>query len=89
MNGGHEQRNGTTLCLLTNLISACSIRMVGFEFGDTVLNCCNMHRLIGPAPGIMFCGGIGFHCHTLQVRISGTLNSQRYISEVLEPIIIS
>ncbi|GFU94436.1 hypothetical protein TNCV_2644241 [Trichonephila clavipes] len=36
MNGGHEQRNGTTLCLLMNPASACDITMVGFEFGDTV-----------------------------------------------------
>ncbi|GFY00523.1 hypothetical protein TNCV_2139201 [Trichonephila clavipes] len=37
MNGGHEQQNGTTLCLLTNPASACNITMVGFEFGDTVV----------------------------------------------------
>ncbi|GFV77952.1 transposable element Tcb2 transposase [Trichonephila clavipes] len=36
MKGEHGQWNGTTLCLLTNLISAYNITMVGFEFGDTV-----------------------------------------------------
>ncbi|GFW08896.1 hypothetical protein TNCV_3474501 [Trichonephila clavipes] len=40
MNGGHGQRNRTTLCLLTNSASACNITMVGFEFGDTVVRDC-------------------------------------------------
>ncbi|GFX96548.1 hypothetical protein TNCV_1442221 [Trichonephila clavipes] len=35
INGKHGQRNGTTLCLLVNPVSTCSITMVGFEFGDT------------------------------------------------------
>ncbi|GFV32178.1 transposable element Tcb1 transposase [Trichonephila clavipes] len=48
-----------------------------------MLNSCDMHRHTGPAPGIMVWGGIGYHSRTL-VRIAGTLNSQRYISEVLE-----
>ncbi|PRD34070.1 UNVERIFIED_CONTAM: hypothetical protein NCL1_15723 [Trichonephila clavipes] len=42
----------------------------------------------GPAPNIMVWGGIGYHSHTLLVRITGTLNSQRYISEVLEPVVL-
>ncbi|GFX63299.1 transposable element Tcb1 transposase [Trichonephila clavipes] len=50
--------------------------------GEGLLNCCVTHRHIGPAPGIMVCGGIGFHCRTPLVLIAGTLNSQRYISEV-------
>ncbi|GFW84081.1 transposable element Tcb1 transposase [Trichonephila clavipes] len=33
--------------------------------GERVLNCCVMHRLTGPALGIMVWGGIGFHCRTL------------------------
>ncbi|GFT07959.1 uncharacterized protein TNCV_873821 [Trichonephila clavipes] len=41
----------------------------------------------GLAPGIMIWGGIGFHCRTLLVRIPGTLNCQRYMSEVLEPVV--
>ncbi|GFT16569.1 hypothetical protein TNCV_281781 [Trichonephila clavipes] len=40
-----------------------------------------MHRHTGPAPGIMVWGGTRFHCRTPLVRIAGTLNSQRYISE--------
>ncbi|GFX85454.1 transposable element Tcb1 transposase [Trichonephila clavipes] len=50
-----------------------------------MLNSCVMHR---PAPDIMVWGGIGFPSRTPLVRISGTLNSQRYISEVLEPVIL-
>ncbi|GFW73595.1 hypothetical protein TNCV_1540501 [Trichonephila clavipes] len=37
MNGKHRQRYGTTLCLLTNPASACNLMMVGFEFGDIVI----------------------------------------------------
>ncbi|GFX16683.1 hypothetical protein TNCV_2388271 [Trichonephila clavipes] len=44
-----------------------------------------MHRHTGPVPGIMVCGGIGYHSCTPLGRIAGTLNSQCYISEVLEP----
>ncbi|GFX36332.1 hypothetical protein TNCV_4932451 [Trichonephila clavipes] len=37
MNVGQGQWNRATLCLLTNPFSACSITMIGFEFGDTVI----------------------------------------------------
>ncbi|GFU33307.1 hypothetical protein TNCV_1158641 [Trichonephila clavipes] len=40
MNGGHGQRNGTILRLLTNPASACNITMVGFEFEDIVERGC-------------------------------------------------
>ncbi|GFT84335.1 uncharacterized protein TNCV_1609711 [Trichonephila clavipes] len=53
-----------------------------------MLNSCVMHRHIGPAPGIMVWGGIGYHPRTPLVRIVGTLNSQRYISEMLEPVVL-
>ncbi|GFW11716.1 transposable element Tcb1 transposase [Trichonephila clavipes] len=33
-------------------------------------------------------GGIGYHSRTPLVRIAGTLNKQRYISEVLEPSVL-
>ncbi|UYV71893.1 hypothetical protein LAZ67_9000960 [Cordylochernes scorpioides] len=49
--------------------------------GERMLNSCVMHRHIGPAPGIMVLGGIGYHSRTPLVRIAGTLNNQRYISE--------
>ncbi|GFV22124.1 transposable element Tcb1 transposase [Trichonephila clavipes] len=41
-----------------------------------------MHRQTGPASGIMVWGGIGYHSRTPLVRIAGTLNNQRYISEI-------
>ncbi|GFT38953.1 transposable element Tcb1 transposase [Trichonephila clavipes] len=53
-----------------------------------MLNSCIMHRHTGLAQGIMVWGGIGYHSRTPLVRIAGTLNSQRYISEVLEPVIL-
>ncbi|GFU92112.1 transposable element Tcb1 transposase [Trichonephila clavipes] len=47
-----------------------------------MLNSCVIHRHTGPAPGITVCDGIGYHSRTPLVRIVGTLNSQRYISEI-------
>ncbi|GFT00540.1 hypothetical protein TNCV_140991 [Trichonephila clavipes] len=52
-----------------------------------MLNSCVMHHHTGPAPGIMVWGGTGYHSRTPLVRITGTLNSQHYISEVLEPVV--
>ncbi|GFU97149.1 hypothetical protein TNCV_3130441 [Trichonephila clavipes] len=56
--------------------------------GERMLNSCVMHHPTGLAPGIMVCGGIGYHSHTPLVRIAGTLISQRYISEVLESVVL-
>ncbi|UYV67816.1 hypothetical protein LAZ67_5002125 [Cordylochernes scorpioides] len=56
--------------------------------GERMLNSCVMHRHTGSAPGIMVWDGIGYHSRTPLVRIAGTLNSQRYISEVLEPVVL-
>ncbi|GFW52582.1 transposable element Tcb1 transposase [Trichonephila clavipes] len=59
--------------------------------GDRMLNRYVMHRHTGPAPGIMVWGGIGYHSRTPLVCITSTLNSQRYISEVLpvvEPVVL-
>ncbi|GFT72184.1 transposable element Tcb1 transposase [Trichonephila clavipes] len=53
-----------------------------------MLNSCIMYRHTGPAPGIMIWGGIVYHSRTPLVRMAGTLNSQRYISEVLEPVVL-
>ncbi|GFT22764.1 hypothetical protein TNCV_1856411 [Trichonephila clavipes] len=47
-----------------------------------------MHHHTGPAPGIMVWGGIVYHSRTFLARIAGTFNSQRYISEVLEPVVL-
>ncbi|GFW19876.1 transposable element Tcb1 transposase [Trichonephila clavipes] len=56
--------------------------------GEKMLNSCVMHRHTGFAPGIMVWGEIGYHSRTPLVRIAGTLNSQCYISEVLEPVVL-
>ncbi|GFY24272.1 transposable element Tcb1 transposase [Trichonephila clavipes] len=56
--------------------------------GERMLNSCVMHRHTGLAQSIMVRGGIGYHSRTPLVRIAGTLNSQRYISKVLEPIVL-
>ncbi|GFU62427.1 transposable element Tcb1 transposase [Trichonephila clavipes] len=55
--------------------------------GERMLNTCVMYHYTGSIPGIMVRGSIGYHSRTLLVRIVGTLNSQRYISEVLEPVV--
>ncbi|GFT71639.1 transposable element Tcb1 transposase [Trichonephila clavipes] len=57
--------------------------------GERMLNSCVMHLQTGPAPGITVWGGIGYHSRTLLLRSAGILNSQRYISEVLEPVVLS
>ncbi|GFW29177.1 transposable element Tcb1 transposase [Trichonephila clavipes] len=56
--------------------------------GERMLNSCIMRRHTGPASGIMVWGGIGYNSCTPLVRIAGTLNSQRYISKVLEPVVL-
>ncbi|GFX05283.1 transposable element Tcb1 transposase [Trichonephila clavipes] len=56
--------------------------------GERMLNRCVMYHHTGPATGIMVWGGIGYHSRTPLVCIAGTLNSQRYISEVLKPVVL-
>ncbi|GFT79939.1 transposable element Tcb2 transposase [Trichonephila clavipes] len=53
-----------------------------------MLNICVLNRHTGSAPGIMVWGSIVYHSRTPLVHIAGTLNSQRYISEVLEPVFL-
>ncbi|GFT19739.1 transposable element Tcb1 transposase [Trichonephila clavipes] len=84
-------QSGVKLSLLTSHASVCYTTMVGFEPGNTVermLNSCVMYRHTGPAPGIRICGGVGYHSRTPLVLTAGTLNSQHYISEVLEPVVL-
>ncbi|GFT06077.1 transposable element Tcb1 transposase [Trichonephila clavipes] len=57
--------------------------------GERILKSCVMHRHTGPVPGILVWGGIGYPSRTPLVRIAGTLSGQRYISDVLEPVVIS
>ncbi|GFT83137.1 transposable element Tcb1 transposase [Trichonephila clavipes] len=47
-----------------------------------------MHCHTDTEPSIMVWGDIGYHSRTPIVRMSGTLNSQRYISEVSEPVVL-
>ncbi|GFV26389.1 transposable element Tcb1 transposase [Trichonephila clavipes] len=47
-----------------------------------------MHHHTGPASDIMVLGGIGYHSRIPLVRIACTLNSQPYISKVLEPVVL-
>ncbi|GFW76170.1 transposable element Tcb1 transposase [Trichonephila clavipes] len=53
-----------------------------------MLNTCVMHRHTGPALGIMIRSSIGYHSHTPLVCTAITFNSQRYISKVLEPVVL-
>ncbi|GFY11196.1 transposable element Tcb1 transposase [Trichonephila clavipes] len=55
---------------------------------ERLSNCCVMHRHTGTSPATMVCGGIAFRCYTLLVHIAGTLDSNCYISEMLDPCII-
>ncbi|GFU57380.1 hypothetical protein TNCV_3635591 [Trichonephila clavipes] len=91
MKEGYGRQNGMKLSLLTSHVSVQHhdgrIR-VWRHSGERILKSCVMHRHNGPAPGIMVWGGIGYHSRTPLVRIAGTLNSQRYISEVLEPVVL-
>ncbi|GFX87010.1 transposable element Tcb1 transposase [Trichonephila clavipes] len=54
--------------------------------GEMMLNICIMHHHTGPALGIMVWVAAGYHSRTPLVRTAGTLSSQCYISEVLEPV---
>ncbi|GFT19319.1 transposable element Tcb1 transposase [Trichonephila clavipes] len=56
---------------------------------ERMLSICIIHRHTGPAPSIMVWGGIGLYSRTPLVRIAGTLNSQRFISKLLEPVVLS
>ncbi|GFW48255.1 transposable element Tc3 transposase [Trichonephila clavipes] len=56
--------------------------------GERMLNSCVTHRHTNTAPGIMVWDGIGYHSRTPLERIASTLNSQRYISEVFEPVVL-
>ncbi|GFX49673.1 transposable element Tcb1 transposase [Trichonephila clavipes] len=56
--------------------------------GERMLISFIMHQHTGPATGIITWGGIGYHSRIPLVRIVDTLNSLRYISEVLEPVVL-
>ncbi|GFT41441.1 transposable element Tcb1 transposase [Trichonephila clavipes] len=56
--------------------------------GESMLNSSVTVHHTRPAPGIMVWGGIRYHSRTPLVRIADTLFIQRYISEVLEPVVL-
>ncbi|GFT11208.1 transposable element Tcb1 transposase [Trichonephila clavipes] len=56
--------------------------------GERMLKSCIMHHYTGPSPSIMAWGDSRYHSRSPLVRIAGTLNSQRYISDVLEPVVL-
>ncbi|GFV69761.1 uncharacterized protein TNCV_1349141 [Trichonephila clavipes] len=56
--------------------------------GQRMLNNCIMHHHTGPTPSIMASGGNGYHSYTPLECIAGTLNRQRFITEVLEPVLL-
>ncbi|GFY21037.1 transposable element Tcb1 transposase [Trichonephila clavipes] len=55
---------------------------------ERMLNSCVMHHHTGPALRFMVRSGIGYHSRTPLVRIAGIVDSLRYISEVLEPVVL-
>ncbi|GFU40881.1 transposable element Tcb1 transposase [Trichonephila clavipes] len=91
MKEGCGRQKRMKLSLLTSHACVCNSSMVGFESGDRgerMLSSCVMHRHTGLAPGIMVWGGIEYYSRTPLVRIAGTLNSQCFIFEVLEPVVL-
>ncbi|GFU29758.1 transposable element Tcb1 transposase [Trichonephila clavipes] len=91
MKEGCGWQNGMKLSLLTSHICLQHhdgrIRVLRHR-GKRMLNSCVVHLHTGPVPGIMVWGGIGYQSRTPLVRIAGILNSQHYISEVLEPVVL-
>ncbi|GFT46782.1 odorant receptor [Trichonephila clavipes] len=68
--------------------SVYSIKMVASVFGGITVNTlatCIHLRHTGPSPSVMVWGAIGYTSRSPLVRIDGTLNSARYISD-LSPI---
>ena len=54
--------------------------------GERTLEACIRHRHTGVSPDVMVWGAIGYTSRSPLVRIDGTLNSGRYISDVLRPV---
>lgn len=56
--------------------------------GERSLPACIRHRHTGPSPGVMVWGGIGYTSRTPLVRIVGNLDSRRYLTDVLRPVVV-
>ncbi|GFX26429.1 transposable element Tcb1 transposase [Trichonephila clavipes] len=55
--------------------------------GKRLLRCFVMHRYTGPTRGIIDFGAV-LDLTVVLVPIAGTLNSQRYITEMLDPVVL-
>ncbi|GFX30061.1 transposable element Tcb1 transposase [Trichonephila clavipes] len=55
---------------------------------ERLLNCCVLHFSTGPIPGIMVWSGIRFPRRTPLVCTDGILNSQSFIYEELEHVVL-
>ncbi|GFS67208.1 hypothetical protein TNCV_2902231 [Trichonephila clavipes] len=85
--GGHLKRQEVE-CLHSTRPKTASIASFTLESKRLQCQWCDeRYRNTGLALSIMVWDGIGFYCRTNLVRIAGTLNSQSYISEVLDPVV--
>ncbi|GFX47450.1 transposable element Tcb1 transposase [Trichonephila clavipes] len=87
MKEGCGRQNGMKMSLLTFHASVCNTTMVGFESGDTV------EKLRYASSHWSCTGYYGMRRYWISLSHSsskhcGTLNSQSYISEVLEPVVL-
>ncbi|GFX10107.1 transposable element Tcb1 transposase [Trichonephila clavipes] len=78
MKKGRGRQNGMKLSLLTSYASVCKTTMVGASLCTATLV---LHR-------VLWYGAVMDNTRIPLVRIAGTLNSQRYVSEVLETVVL-
>ncbi|GFX38715.1 transposable element Tcb1 transposase [Trichonephila clavipes] len=60
--------------------------MLSWHLGERILAAYIRNRHTGPSPDMMVWGSIGYTSRLPLVRIDGTFNSARYISDVLRPL---
>ena len=61
--------------------------MVVDGYGDEPAHFADRHT--GPSPGIMVWGGIMFDHRTPLVLVDGSLTTDRYVTQVVEPVVLS
>ncbi|GFY12113.1 transposable element Tcb1 transposase [Trichonephila clavipes] len=76
------------LSLLTSHASVCNTTLVGFESGETGERGCGTAALCTATLVLHRVLWYGVVLDITLVRIAGTLNSQSYISNVLEPVVL-
>ncbi|GFT58518.1 transposable element Tcb1 transposase [Trichonephila clavipes] len=60
--------------------------------GERMLNSCFIYRHTGPAPGIMVCGGIGYHSRTplgLATAIFQQDNAQPHVTRIVQMFFVN